>query len=221
MSREEAAPARPRRGRSPKREAIACAARAVFAREGYTRAGVDAIAAEAGVSKRTIYNHYKDKEELFLLTIQESAQAVGAAHKELIERHLGKVTDLEADLVAFGRAWAMPLTGFENHFALVRVIIAEAARLPREVVQGWQDAGPGPVMEELARYVRKLADKGLLVLDDEEQATNHLMLLVNTDILERSFHGAIPLADTEIERLVTDGVRTFLRLYGPESPRRP
>ncbi|MDK1474570.1 TetR/AcrR family transcriptional regulator [Streptomyces sp. 549] len=217
MTREEAVPAHPRRGTSPKREAIACAARAVFAREGYSRASVDAIAAEAGVSKRTIYNHYKDKEQLFLLTIQESAQAVGAARRALIERHLSEVTDLEADLEAFGRAWATPLTGFENHFALVRVIIAEAARLPPEILQGWHDAGPGPVMEELTRCVGRLAERGLLVLDDAEQATNHLMLLVNTDIIERSFHGAVPLADAEINKLVTAGVRTFLRLYGPGS----
>jgi len=30
-------------------------------RDGYTRASIDAISAEAGVSTRTIYNHFTDK----------------------------------------------------------------------------------------------------------------------------------------------------------------
>ncbi|MEV5986378.1 helix-turn-helix domain-containing protein [Streptomyces sp. NPDC052051] len=53
------------RGMPEKRRSIAQAARAVFGREGYSRASVDANAVEAGVSKRTIYNHFTDKEQLF------------------------------------------------------------------------------------------------------------------------------------------------------------
>ena len=41
----------------------------LFLRDGYARTSVDAIAAEAGVSKRTIYNHYGDKESLFLSVV--------------------------------------------------------------------------------------------------------------------------------------------------------
>ena len=44
----------------------------LFARDGYERTSVDAIAAEAGVSKRTVYSHYGDKENLFLLVLRET-----------------------------------------------------------------------------------------------------------------------------------------------------
>ena len=47
--------------RSDKRRAIIDGALAVFARDGYTRASIDAISAEAGVSTRTVYNHFTDK----------------------------------------------------------------------------------------------------------------------------------------------------------------
>jgi len=52
-------------GRIDKRQAILDAAFTIFARDGYYLAGVDAIAAEARVAKHTIYNHFRDKENLF------------------------------------------------------------------------------------------------------------------------------------------------------------
>ncbi len=55
-----------------KHDAIAAAALVLFARDGYERTSVDAIAAEAGVSKRTVYSHYGDKENLFLLVLRET-----------------------------------------------------------------------------------------------------------------------------------------------------
>src|ERR1700761_6150082 len=48
-----------------KRQAIVSAARKAFVRDGF-EAGMDLIAAEAGVSKVTVYNHFGSKEALFL-----------------------------------------------------------------------------------------------------------------------------------------------------------
>jgi AcrR family transcriptional regulator len=49
------------------------AARAVFARLGYTRASTELIAGEAGVSTRTLYNHFATKDELFRSVLIEGA----------------------------------------------------------------------------------------------------------------------------------------------------
>lgn len=49
--------------RSPA-ERILAAADKLFYREGIRAVGVDAIATEAGVSKRTLYNHYATKDDL-------------------------------------------------------------------------------------------------------------------------------------------------------------
>lgn len=52
--------------RPNKRVQVLDAARRCFYRSGIAATGVDAIAAEAGISKRTLYNHFSSKSELVL-----------------------------------------------------------------------------------------------------------------------------------------------------------
>ena len=64
--------------RRDKRHAIADAALRVFLRRGFAGASIDEIAAEAHVSKPTIYAHFSSKEELFrriMAAIVEHAQS--------------------------------------------------------------------------------------------------------------------------------------------------
>lgn len=53
------------RDKSKKREMIVQGAAEVFAKEGYDGASMDQIAQVAGVSKKTVYNHFDNKENLF------------------------------------------------------------------------------------------------------------------------------------------------------------
>src|SRR5690606_882915 len=55
----------PQRLTDRKREAIIQAAIAEFRAHGFDITSMDKIAATAGVSKRTVYNHFPSKEELF------------------------------------------------------------------------------------------------------------------------------------------------------------
>ncbi|MEV5983655.1 TetR/AcrR family transcriptional regulator [Streptomyces sp. NPDC052051] len=210
----EPAAARARRGMPEKRRAIAQAARAVFGREGYSRASVDTIAVEAGVSKRTVYNHFTDKEQLFQAVALEGAEQVTEAVGEILERHLRKILDVREDLIAFGLERVAAVTAFPDHFALVRTIEAEVTRIPPVVLEAWKEVGPLSSHKKLAPYLRRIADRGLLVLDDAERAANHFNLLTITDVNQRTFYGALPLPESETADIVIDGVDTFLRLYG-------
>ena len=66
----------PRALRPEKRDAILRAARKVFSTMGFARATIDAIAAEANVSTRTLYKHFRNKDELFATVFEASASAV-------------------------------------------------------------------------------------------------------------------------------------------------
>ncbi|MEV1172650.1 TetR/AcrR family transcriptional regulator [Nonomuraea sp. NPDC049784] len=198
-------------GQPDKRRAIVAGALTLFARDGYTRASQDAIAAAAGVSNRTIYNHFTDKAELFQTVIQESTQRVADTMVDIIDRHLGKVVDLEADLIDFGLAWLGVLTSdLAPHFALIRQINAEMEHIPEAALKLWQENGPGRTRRELAERLRRIAKRGDLAIDDPVRAAGHLMLLISADNL--TDRAALHDQDA-LRAMVTAGVHTFLYGY--------
>lgn len=213
MDGHEVAGTRPRGGLADKRRAILTGALVVFARDGYARASMGDISAEAGVSTRTIYNHFQDKGQLFRAVIQESTAQVAAAQIDIIDRYLRKVTDLEPDLIELGRALATPMTDYAEHFALVRQIDADAGHIPRAALEAWKEAGPGRVLGELALRMRQLADRGLLRISDPDRAAVHFMLLVQGAV--PFHHGLGATRETEVTEIVTAGVRAFLHGYVP------
>ncbi|MFE1799107.1 TetR/AcrR family transcriptional regulator [Streptomyces sp. NPDC059517] len=203
-----------RQGLVEKRQAIVRGARSVFGRDGYTRAGVDSIAKEAGVSSRTIYNHFpQGKAQLFRVVVVEGAEEVVQAHLDAIDRRLYKVTDLEADLVDFAHAWLAPMRRYRDHFAVVRQLRAEVGHIPQEFLDAWRAAGPDRALKEVAARFRELGEEGLFVAPDPERAATHFMLLTGAEINDRTYQGAVPLAAEERDALIVSGVRAFLRGY--------
>ncbi|MEP6899717.1 MAG: helix-turn-helix domain-containing protein, partial [Rhodanobacter sp.] len=57
-----------------KRAAILSAAKALFIRNAFAGTSMDAIAADAGVSKLTVYSHFGDKDNLFREVIRSRIQ---------------------------------------------------------------------------------------------------------------------------------------------------
>ncbi|HEX5290793.1 MAG TPA: TetR/AcrR family transcriptional regulator [Streptosporangiaceae bacterium] len=199
------------RGRGgDKRRALLDGALAVFSADGYSRASVDNIARAAGVSTRTLYNHFGDKAALFEAVIVDSAQRVAAAQVITVQRLLGRIADIEADLTEFGRVWATPSPQYAAHFALVRQITADADHIPPAALEAWQQAGPLRVRAEIADHLRRIAQAGHLSIDDPETAAVHLIQLV---MAGRTFHGPVAPPTGEIHRLADAGVRAFLHGY--------
>lgn len=177
----------------------------VFARDGYSRASIDALADAAGVSTRTIYNHYADKAGLFRAVILDSATRVAEHEIALADRLLGRIADLEQDLIAFGTAWSTPDPATADHFALVRQIHADSAHIDTDTLTAWQEAGPLRVRRALAAHLRTRANVGLLRIDDDNVAALHLIELTAASV------AAAP--ETSPKHLVRAGVTAFLAAY--------
>ena len=194
-----------------KRQAIAAAALALFARDGYERTSVDAIAAEAGVSKRTVYSHYGDKENLFLLVVADTYTLMRERFAEVIGRTMSDVTDVEKSLVNGIREAVTEVSHSPERAFMLRLVIAELPRFPA-LLQLWRNRSIMPI---LAEVVTRLTAAGLLGADDAERAADHLSALTFGQINNRSMMGNIPLSDAEIDQIITGGVRVFLCAYGP------
>ena len=182
-------------------------------RRGYPRASVDAIAAEAAVSTRTIYNHFESKEQLFASVLETSATEVADRFVANVRRVMTG-DDLERDLVGIGRALIAQQTDFPEHFAMVRQILLEAPHFPPAVLEAWQEAGPRRAPSaRFACCIEQLAERGLLRVEDPAQAAVHLILLTASPTTARARHGEPPLTKRETTRIITAGVRTFLHGY--------
>lgn len=200
-------------GSGPKGEAIAAAALRLFLRDGYERTSVDAIAAEAGVSKRTIYSRYGDKESLFLTVLRETFGAMLATFRRIADAHLGgDLADAERDLAAFVSEAALTLTAAPDRIALIRLILTEAPYFPALLRE---EMGQQTMHATLARALDRAAQAGSLAITDPAEAADHLFALTFGQVNERAMFGAIKLSDAEVEHIVTSGVRAFLRAYRP------
>jgi TetR/AcrR family transcriptional regulator, mexJK operon transcriptional repressor len=213
---------RPAGGSGPKGEAIAAAALRLFLRDGYERTSVDAIAAEAGVSKRTIYNRYRDKENLFLSVLWDTYGAMMVTFAEIAESHLGDARlgdagadgtgDVQQDLTAFAREAAARVTTAPERIALVRLLLAEAPFFPGLIRQ---EMGSQTMHGIIERHLARLAKAGRLVIDDPAEAADHLLALTTNQINARTLFGTVPMSDAELDRVITAGVAAFVRAYRP------
>jgi TetR/AcrR family transcriptional regulator, mexJK operon transcriptional repressor len=206
---------RPAGGSEHKRAAIVRAALELFLRDGFARTSVDAIAEEAGVSKRTIYNHYGDKESLFLSVVGDTYDAMIGAVVGLMQKHLTDVPDgqVEENIIEFARAFALfAAARSSERSAIIRLMMTEAPHFPAlRAVQ----MRPRSITGAIAERLIILDARGLLEVPDPEEAANHLFALTMGQMNNRSLFGALPLSDEDITRMATSGARTFLRAYRP------
>jgi TetR/AcrR family transcriptional regulator, mexJK operon transcriptional repressor len=191
------------------------AAIALFLRDGFARTSVDAIAEEAGVSKRTIYNHYGDKESLFLSVVGDTYNRLISGVIELMDKYLTAVPDdaVEQNIIEFACELELLVARSPERPALVRLMMAEAPHFPElRAVQ----MRPRGITAAIAERLGRLGERGLLDVPDPEEAAGHLFALTNGQMNNRTLFGAIPLSsEAEIRRMATGGARAFLRAYLP------
>ncbi len=194
-----------------KRAAIVRAARKEFLRLGFG-AAMDQIAAEAGVSKVTVYNHFSSKEELFTEVVGDALeQALGGSMHTMRER-LRESGDIREILTATARGWVKGM-GQPEVLALRALISAEARRFP-ELGRAWREQGPGRFTEPLTSVLRAQSD---LHIPDMDLAITQYYALVLYPHIVHSAYGERINADLT-ERLITTGVDMFLSYYRAQEP---
>ncbi|WP_373288650.1 TetR/AcrR family transcriptional regulator [Brucella endophytica] len=206
---------RPGSGQCMKRNTILDAAARAFCRDGFAGASIDLIAAEAGVSRQTIYNHYRDKEMLFGAVVGEITARVNAALCAILSTFPEKPDNLEADLVLFANKLGKKCMCNQDGEALRKLIQAEGERYP-ELFAVWRENGPARVWSIAAERLASLSACGALDIDDPDLALRQFLALVNADIQLCGLTTKRP-TEKDIEDAARNGVRTFLRAFGRSS----
>ncbi len=132
--------------------AILCAARQVFAREGFAGATIQAVAGAAGIAKGTVYLYFRSKEELYWAAVR---QGLGEVQRQSAEAIAAAETTAEK-IRAF---IAVRVRYFQNERDFFRVYFAE---LGHSLVRS---PGPEDKLEEIyigqARKLREILDAGV------------------------------------------------------------
>lgn len=202
-----------RAGQAHKRAAILAAARELFVGSGVERTSMDAVAALAGVSKRTVYDYYGDKRHLLLGVIEEAGEGALATLRRLVGQHLGDdVRDpgaLERAFTGLAADLGATLLMSSDYVAAVRLIVENEPLLP-ELDDHPLDEAHSQVLTE---RVAHLAHAGLLDAEDPALAAAHFQALTTLRVLNEPTPRRADAA--HVHRIMTDGARAFLRAYAP------
>ena len=193
-----------------KGQAIVDAAARVFLEQGYGAASMDAIAAEAVVSKQTVYSHFGSKKALFEAIIQGKCREL--MPPDLLKWSAGQ--DHEKILRLFAHGFLMTILAAPNT-ALFRVVIAESVRFP-ELAAVFYRAGPATAYDYLAGYLGKLHQAGALSAPEPKESAHQFFTLLRGDLhFRRLLNLTPPPRSPEVEAVVGKAVSAFLAAHAP------
>jgi AcrR family transcriptional regulator len=189
-----------------KREQIVAGAQRVFLRDGFAGASTDAIAAEAGVSKRTLYSYYPGKEELFAdvlrrLTIDNPHTQVLAIVEESEPEDLGELREMLVGLATRVASIMMD----PDYLALLRTIIADTHRFP-QLGEIYRSTVPERGFRIFLTLMERVRERGIVDIPDAEAATRlffgPLVTYALLDGLFKPGERSRPPAPEKIEHIV-------------------
>jgi AcrR family transcriptional regulator len=187
------------------RERILLAATDLFLAEGYGSTTIEAVAARAGVSKRTLYDRFDDKAVLFAAVVHRIIDEIRPPPEvPLIEG---------AALPAILRR----LAGFMLHaalspqaIALHRLVSAESARFPELVRAVASDGSTREGITLISELLARKLGRSKLSAPDRAFAAQQFIYMVVTLPQRRSMGFGTPMTPDELESWADRVVGLFL-----------
>lgn len=194
-----------------KRAAILDAAKKLFPVNGFDGVSMDAIAAEAGVSKLTVYNHFTDKETLFVEAVKAKCQEQ-LPDETFLPPTGGPIRDA---LLKIGRSF-FALVSSDVAMNLHRMILADPRNGPKLGQMFWE-AGPARINASFERFLDSAVTSGQLDIPDTGVAAGHFLCLLKGAVNVRMLCcGCEAQADAAAdEQHIVSVVDFFLRAYAP------
>ena len=188
-----------------KRKAIAEAAAQSFFDVGFAASSIEQIAADAGVSKVTVYNHFGDKRGLFAAAVERECEKM-RGHFSLDQMPAGSIRER---LTVIGEA----MHAFLHRPEMIQFERRIAAETEHEPALGkaFLEAGPWRMKQAFSAYLAFASESGELEIDDP--AEQFVSMCKGMGDLERRFGAEV--ADEDNRRRIAGAVDVFLTAYGP------
>ncbi len=191
--------------RARKRATIVQAATRLFLEGGFEATSMDALAAAAGVSKRTLYAHFPAKERLFEAIVTELCEEI----LEPLRRPETAGRPPRATLLELGRTFLGVMLSPAG-LDLYRTVLAEAKRFPQLGALFYR-CGHQAAAARLAAYLRDQQAQGRLRPLDPAAAAEAFLTLAAGFAYERALLcPGTQIAPAEVERWLTQAVDLFL-----------
>jgi len=186
------------------------AALRVFSNTGYSATTMDDIAANAGLSKPTLYQYFESKYALF------TAMMLRARGPMMTQFDAGTAGDMVSVLHKFSWKYARTILSPE-FLSLARLIIGEVQRFP-EIGRAYQASGPDMLLQAIIEYLDTQRSAGRLTFDDAELAAQDLWGLILSAPRNRALHEPnVVTTEAAIKRSIDNGLRVFLRAYSTDA----
>ncbi|WP_460161213.1 TetR/AcrR family transcriptional regulator [Pseudomonas sp. S2_B10] len=197
----------PQRLTDRKREAIIQAAIAEFRAHGFEITSMDKIAATAGVSKRTVYNHFPSKEELFAEILNQLWARIIAEPSVSYDRE----QPLHEQLRLMLRE-KVQMMADENFLTLARVAIAATIHSPERAQNMIERMGERE--EGLTVWIRAAQADGRLKPVDPEFAAHQVQGLLKAFAFWPQISLGRVALDPDAQNAVAESaLAMFLALY--------
>lgn len=194
-----------------KQRQIVDAACKLFTEQGYEVTSMDKVAAEANVSKRTVYSYFDSKEHLFCTVMGGMCAGFGEPSPEDI--------DFSADLrTVLTEAATLLLTKVTDpqKIRLMRTVIGEVEQFPLIGETFWRE-GPGNMRGELADCFRRLQEQGKMKKTDPILAASQFQGLVAGPFLFQTlFSGSCDWNQKQALATVDEAVEGFIKAHAPD-----
>ena len=190
-----------------KRQAIVETAAHLFFHHGYAATAIEQVAADAGVSKVTIYNQFGDKRALFAAAVTCECEKM-RGHFSLETMPAGNIRDR---LTAIGEAIFAFL--FRPKMMQFERLIAAETEIDPAIGAAFLEAGPWRMKQGFAAWLARAVEAGELAIDDPMLAAEQFVSMCKgMGDLERRF-GVDLTADSSRKR-IGGAVDVFLAAYG-------
>ncbi|MEM6476219.1 MAG: TetR/AcrR family transcriptional regulator [Pseudomonadota bacterium] len=192
-----------------KRTAIIEAAARSFFDDGFAATAIEQVAADAGVSKVTIYNHFGDKRALFAAAVDmECAKMRG--HFSIDDARTGSIREqLSVIAHAMHAFLSRPeMIQFDHRIA------AETEQDPA-IGKAFLEAGPWRMKADFAAFLAHAEKAGQLAVPDTALAAEQFVAMSKgMGDLEARFGLAVSKEDSD--KRIAGAVDVFLSAYGTE-----